>query len=78
MMFVVGVGTAYKHHRGIRERMAKESYVTWIRLTRHERRAVERLAAHEHRPMAAMIRECVRREAERQGVWPEAREEVVR
>lgn len=43
-----------------------------VRFTLREREALGRMAAKEGRTLSDMIRECIRREAQRQGVWPEA------
>ena len=37
--------------------------------------ALQRLCVAEHRDLSNMIRECIRREAVRQGFWREQREE---
>ena len=37
--------------------------------------SLKRLAQNENRPLTNMIRECVKREAERQGVWEEHQSE---
>jgi hypothetical protein len=37
--------------------------------------ALKRLAHDEQRPLTAMLRECVRREAQRRGMWQEEEEE---
>jgi hypothetical protein len=45
------------------------SLYVWVRPS--ERLALEAMAQREHRKLADMARECIRREAVRQEVWPE-------
>jgi hypothetical protein len=54
-----------KHSRA---RTALKARITWVRLTPFERAALERLAAMEERKLTEMIRELIRREADRRGI----------
>jgi predicted DNA-binding protein len=47
-----------------------KDHVTYVRMTDREREALRRLASTEGRNMSDMVREMIRREAKRVGVWP--------
>jgi len=49
--------------------MGCKDQITYVRLTPRRRAALEAMARREERKLADMIRECIRREALRQGVW---------
>lgn len=46
------------------------AHVHYMRLTDDEDTALRAMAEHERRPLSHMLRECVRREAQRMGLWP--------
>ena len=48
------------------------SLYVWVRSS--ERVALEAMAQREHRKLADMARECIRREAVKQALWPETEE----
>jgi hypothetical protein len=47
------------------------SHIHWLRLTDPEDKALRAMAAKERRPLSHMTRECIIREAKRQGIWQE-------
>jgi predicted transcriptional regulator len=51
------------------------AHTHYVRLTDEEDAALRTLADRERRPLSHMTRECIRREAVRQGVWPEEQEQ---
>jgi len=46
-------------------------HVHWVRLSDAENKALRAMAEQERRPLSHMTRECIRREAKRQGLWEE-------
>ena len=54
--------------------MERKKHIKYARLTDRELAALNALIAKEHRPISNMLRECIRREAVRQGLWQEAEE----
>jgi len=57
----------------VSERAVKSKAQTF-RLSEADHKALGVLAAREHRNFSQMIRECIRREASRQGLWRESDE----
>ncbi len=51
--------------------MKKRLRVLGIRMTNTHNAALKRMCDRENRTQSNMLRECIRREAQRQGLWQE-------
>jgi len=52
--------------------MDYKRHVRYVRLTDRQDRAFRLLMEREDRTISEMLRQCVKREAQRQGLWEEA------
>jgi len=52
--------------------MEHKRHIKYVRLTDRQLRALELLMEREDRTVCDTLRQCVKREAQRQGLWEEA------